>query len=215
MNMNVKPIPTLDPRINEIRALTAQIVNRDILPNERKLWAGWRDGAAEEERRGARELRESIKQKVKQAGLWAPHLPPEYGGAGLGFLEHAYMNEVLAYSMGAAALFGVVAPNSGNQAILLKYGTEEQKRKWLVPLDRGQDGVRLLDDRARLGRLRPALNQDHRSPRRRPVGDQRAQMVHLERVSRRLPYRHVPYRRERRRQRPHDADHRAQGHAGR
>jgi acyl-CoA dehydrogenase len=138
MHMNVKPIPTLDPRINEIRALTAQIVNRDILPNEQKLWAEWRNGATEEGRRSARELRESIKEKVKQAGLWAPHLPPEYGGAGLGFLEHAYMNEVLAYSMGAAALFGVVAPNSGNQTILLKYGTEEQKRKWLVPLTEGK-----------------------------------------------------------------------------
>ena len=52
---------------------------------------------------------------MKQAGLWAPHLPEEYGGAGLNFLEHAYMNEVLAYAMGAASLFGVVAPNSGNQ----------------------------------------------------------------------------------------------------
>ncbi len=138
MNMNVKPIPSLDARINEIRALTAQIVNRDILPNERKLWAGYRDRATDEERRSARELRESIKAKVKQAGLWAPHLPPEYGGAGLGFLEHAYMNEVLAYSIGAAALFGVVAPNSGNQQILLKYGTEEQKKKWLVPLTEGK-----------------------------------------------------------------------------
>ena len=48
------------------------------------------------------------------------------------------MNEVLAYSMGAAALFGVVAPNSGNQQILLKYGTAEQKRKWLVPLTEGK-----------------------------------------------------------------------------
>ncbi len=138
MQMNVKPIPTLDSRINEIRALTAQIVNRDILPNEGKLMAGWRDGSTDEDRRSSRELSESIKAKVKQAGLWAPHLPPEYGGAGLGFLEHAYMNEVLAYSMGAAALFGVVAPNSGNQTILLKYGTEEQKRKWLVPLTEGK-----------------------------------------------------------------------------
>jgi acyl-CoA dehydrogenase len=48
------------------------------------------------------------------------------------------MNEVLAYSMGAAALFGVVAPNSGNQKILLQYGTEEQKKKWLVPLTEGK-----------------------------------------------------------------------------
>ena len=138
MHMNVKPIPTLDARINEIRALTAQIVNREILPHERELWAGAREGATEADRHAARALRESIRQKVKQAGLWAPHLPPEYGGAGLGFLEHAYMNEVLAYSLGAAALFGVVAPNSGNQRILLKYGTEEQKRKWLVPLTEGR-----------------------------------------------------------------------------
>ena len=40
--------------------------------------------------------------------------------------------------MGAASLFGVVAPNSGNQKILLKYGTEEQKQKWLVPLTEGK-----------------------------------------------------------------------------
>ena len=40
MQMNVKPIPTLAPRINEIRELTANIVNREILPNEKALWAG-------------------------------------------------------------------------------------------------------------------------------------------------------------------------------
>ena len=53
---------------------------------------------------------------------------------GLDFLAHAYMNEVLAYAIGAARLFGVVAPNSGNQSILVKYGTAEQKEKWLLPL---------------------------------------------------------------------------------
>jgi len=56
---------------------------------------------------------------------------------GLDFLAHAYMNEILAYGVGAASLFGVVAPNSGNQSILVKYGTEEQKRKWLLPLIEG------------------------------------------------------------------------------
>jgi acyl-CoA dehydrogenase len=139
MPMNVQPIPTLSDRINQIRLLTAEIVNREILPHENRLWALRRDGAVSEaEREKARALREGIKAKVKQAGLWAPHLPEEYGGCGLSFLEHAYMNEVLAYSLGAAALFGVVAPNSGNQKILLKYGTEEQKRKWLVPLTEGK-----------------------------------------------------------------------------
>src|SRR3990170_3935685 len=139
MPMNVQSIAGVSDRINEIRLLTAEIVNKEILPVENQLWAWRRDGTVHEsDKKLARELRESIQAKVKQAGLWAPHLPEEYGGAGLNFLEHAYMNEVLAYAVGAAALFGVVAPNSGNQTILLKYGTEEQKRKWLVPLIEGK-----------------------------------------------------------------------------
>ena len=89
------------------------------------------------ERAAILELRADIKQKVKDAGLWAPHLPTEYGGMGLDFLTHAYMNDVLAYAVGAASLFGVVAPNSGNQSILVKYGTPEQKRQWLMPLIEG------------------------------------------------------------------------------
>jgi acyl-CoA dehydrogenase len=147
MPMNVKPIPTLDDRINEIRLKTAEIVNDDILPNEARLWGLRRGGAGgafgsdedrAQARKEAKELREQIKQRVKKAGLWAPHLPKEYGGMGLDFLAHAYMNEVLAYAIGAASLFGVVAPNSGNQTILLKYGTDEQKERWLLPLIEGE-----------------------------------------------------------------------------
>ena len=106
---------------------------------------------------------------MKQAGLWAPHLPTEYGGMGLDFLEHAYMNEVLAYAIGAASLFGVVAPNSGNQTILVKYGTEEQKQKWLLPLIEGDDGVGLLDDRAR---TTPAPTRARSTPPRVRDGDE-------------------------------------------
>ena len=136
--MNVQPIPTLDDRVNDIRARTAAIVNDDILPNEDILWRYNANGeVSDHDRRESHELREKIKAKVWEAGLWAPHLPTEYGGMGLDFLTHAYMNEVLAYAVGAASLFGVVAPNSGNQSILVKYGTEEQKRKWLLPLVEG------------------------------------------------------------------------------
>ncbi len=139
MPMNVSPIPTLDERINDLRMRTAEIVNEWILPNEAKLWKIGRDGeASDHDRREAIALREQIKEVVWNAGLWAPHLPKEYGGMGLDFLAHAYMNEVLAYGIGAASLFGVVAPNSGNQTILLKYGTEDQKQKWLLPLIAGE-----------------------------------------------------------------------------
>jgi acyl-CoA dehydrogenase len=136
--LNVNPVPTLDERINDIRMRTARIVNEEIVPSERLLWRwdhGGEEPAARVEERRAR--REEIKEKVKAEGLWAPHLPQEYGGMGLDFLAHAYMNEILAYAVGAASLFGVVAPNSGNQTILVKYGTEEQKRRWLLPLVEG------------------------------------------------------------------------------
>src|SRR3974390_1536155 len=99
MAMNVQPIPTASERINDIRGLTAEIVNREILPNENLLWASRTNpSVTDDDRKTAKELRERGRARVRQAGLWAPHLPTEYGGAGLDFLELAYMNEVLAYA---------------------------------------------------------------------------------------------------------------------
>jgi acyl-CoA dehydrogenase len=128
--MQIAPIPSLDDETNQIRLMTAEIVAGQIIPNENSLRFGSREIR--------KDLRRKITERVKVAGLWAPHLPEEYGGMGIGFLKHAYMNEILAWSPFSARLFGVVAPNSGNQKILLKYGTEEQKKKWLEPLIRGE-----------------------------------------------------------------------------
>ena len=121
--------PALGAEINDIRRRTAAIVTEDVIPNEAALR---RDGP------DAEALRAGIRERVKAEGLWAPHLPREYGGMGAGFLNHAYMNEVLAWSPLSNPLFGVVAPDSGNQTILVKYGTEEQKRRWLEPSVRGE-----------------------------------------------------------------------------
>lgn len=141
--INVTPIPGLSPDINDIRRRTADLINQEILPNEEALWQTRRGAEESKEKRDDRRhesaaLREEIKAKVVRAGLWAPHLPKEYGGAGLDFLSLAYMYEILAYAVGANALFGIAAPNSGNASILVKYGTEEQKQKWLLPLIAGE-----------------------------------------------------------------------------
>src|SRR5579863_2258152 len=138
MPISVTPVPTLDERINDIRMRTARIINEEILPTEDVLWSTRRAAdPSEADRRAAHERREEVKAIVKKEGLWAPHLPQEYGGMGIDFMAHAYMNEILAYAVGAASLFGVVAPNSGNQTILVKYGTDEQKERWLLPLIEG------------------------------------------------------------------------------
>jgi acyl-CoA dehydrogenase len=143
MPINVTPIAGLSDKINDVRRRTAELVNTEILPNEAVLWrssrgAGHVDDERVDERRESIELRESVKAKVAEAGLWAPHLPAEYGGAGLDFLSLAYMYEILAYAVGANVLFGIAAPNSGNASILVKYGTEEQKQRWLLPLIAGE-----------------------------------------------------------------------------
>lgn len=44
---------------------------------------------------------------MKESDLWALHLPKEYGGMGIGFIAHAYMNEILAWSPYSSRLFGV------------------------------------------------------------------------------------------------------------
>ena len=126
--MQISPIPSLDDETNQIRLMTAEIVAKEIIPNEHFL--------RQRDKRGVQEWARLINM-VKEKGLWAPHLPKEYGGMGIGFLKHAYMNEILAWSPFSNPIFGVLAPNAGTQKILVKYGTPEQKKKWLEPLVAG------------------------------------------------------------------------------
>jgi acyl-CoA dehydrogenase len=127
--VQISPIPTLDDETNQIRLETADVVANHIIPNEHFLM---RRGDPDTGKRWA-----DLMHMVKERGLWAPHLPEEYGGMGIGFLKLAYMNEILAWSPFSNPIFGILAPNSGNQKILVKYGTEEQKKKWLEPLVAG------------------------------------------------------------------------------
>ncbi len=159
--MNVRPIPTLDERINEIRHLTAEIVNKEILPHENEIWA-WRDGrSSDAEIEHGRRLREDIKRKVKKAKLWAPHLPREFGGMGLD-VPAARLHE-----RGAVLQPGRRVAVRRRRAELRQpdassssTARRSRSEKWLMPLTEGRDGVRLLDDRAAQPRFRPALADD-------------------------------------------------------
>jgi acyl-CoA dehydrogenase len=78
------------------------------------------------------------REKVKAMGLWAPHIPEAYGGQGLSLLEFAHVSEELGRSPIGHYLFNCQAPDVGNMEILIKYGTDEQKEKYLTPLAQGQ-----------------------------------------------------------------------------
>src|SRR4051812_12115421 len=86
----------------------------------------------------ALELVDSLRERAKADGLWAPNLPPEAGGTGTGFLAYAYLNEEIGRSTWAQYIFGCQAPDAGNAEILWEFGTEEQKERWLLPLVAGE-----------------------------------------------------------------------------
>ena len=80
------------------------------------------------------ELVRPLQQVVKDRGLWACHLGPEHGGKGYGQVKLALMAEVMGRSRFGPTVFGAQAPDTGNSEILARYGTAEQKARYLEPL---------------------------------------------------------------------------------
>src|SRR5271165_2135597 len=83
-------------------------------------------------------LEEPLKRKVKDAGLWAAHLPPELGGGGMGQVKLALLHEILGQAFYASEVFGNMAPDSGNAELIAVGATDEQKDRWLYPLLEGK-----------------------------------------------------------------------------
>ena len=90
----------------------------------------WRELSLE----GLTRAMEPLRERVKERGLWATHLPPELGGQGMGQVRLGLMHEILGTSPIAPLAFGNAAPDSGNSEILALAGTAEQKERWLHPL---------------------------------------------------------------------------------
>ena len=77
---------------------------------------------------------EILKQKAKALGLWNMFLPDETLGQGLSVQEYAHIAELTGRSLLAPTIFNCNAPDSGNMELLWRYGTEQQKQDWLMPL---------------------------------------------------------------------------------
>ena len=78
------------------------------------------------------------REKVKQMGLFTPHIPEEHGGGGLSLVEFAHLSEELGRSPLGHYVFNCQAPDAGNMEILMGHGTDEQKERWLKPLVAGE-----------------------------------------------------------------------------
>ncbi len=118
------------PRVATIVRTVREFVKEELLPIEPQL-----------ARQGFPALLPVLREKrerARQTGLWAGHLPEEHGGAGLSLTEFAHMSEELGRTPIGHYVFNCQAPDVGNMEILIEHGTPEQKAQFLGPLVRGE-----------------------------------------------------------------------------
>lgn len=84
------------------------------------------------------EIREGLKTKAKEKGLWNFWLTDSERGFGLSTVEYAYLAEEMGWCVLAPEVFNCSAPDTGNMEVLERYGTQEHKDKWLSKLLKGE-----------------------------------------------------------------------------
>jgi len=116
----------LDNLIRDIKSF----LDKDVLNLESKvLLHGWNASFDDLEKK---------RNKVKSLGYWTPQIPKKYGGMGLSLSEFSQISSILGSSPIGLYLFNCQAPDAGNMEILIEYGSNYQKDKFLKPLLAGE-----------------------------------------------------------------------------
>jgi acyl-CoA dehydrogenase len=121
---------------DKVKALLTRLrafMDEHIYPNEKRFYQ-----EIENARWSPTRVIEELKPKARAAGLWNLFLPDDENGAGLTNLEYAPLCEIMGRSVLAPEVFNCSAPDTGNMEVLARYGTPEQKERWLKPLLEGE-----------------------------------------------------------------------------
>src|SRR5216684_6149753 len=119
---------TLPPEVLAVRERVRAFMENEVAAAEARMRqeGGWRKGYA------------ALREKARATGLWAPHMPPEWGGMGLGALAMAFVSAECGRTLMGAYVLNCHAPDEGNMHTLLHHATEEQKVRYLRPLVDGK-----------------------------------------------------------------------------
>ena len=117
--------------VTDLERRLAAFMDEHIYPNE----ATFQQQIAEGDRWRPTRIVEELKAKARAAGLWNLFLPTSEYGAGLTNTEYAPLCEIMGRSPWLAPeAFNCSAPDTGNMEVLVRYGTPEQRTRWLEPL---------------------------------------------------------------------------------
>ena len=123
----------LNEKTKILQGRLQKFMDAHIYPNERRFHE-----EVERDRWKPTRIIEELKVKARAEGLWNLFLPNDERGAGLTNLEYAPLCEIMGRSHLAPEVFNCSAPDTGNMEVLARYGTPEQKEKWLTPLLAGE-----------------------------------------------------------------------------
>lgn len=126
---------TYSDKVKELQLKLTKFMEDYVYPNEKLYY----EQIDPQDRFGkVPPIMEELKQKAKDNGLWNLFLPESELGAGLTNLEYAPLCEIMGRSSIAPEVFNCAAPDTGNMEVLVRYGKEEHKEKWLKPLLNGE-----------------------------------------------------------------------------
>jgi acyl-CoA dehydrogenase len=120
-------------KTKELQRRLSAFMDEHIYPNEQRFHE-----EIERNRWQPTRTIEELKPKARAAGLWNLFLPDSENGARLTNLEYAPLCEIMGRSPMAPEVFNCSAPDTGNMEVLARYGTPEQKDRWLKPLLAGE-----------------------------------------------------------------------------
>jgi acyl-CoA dehydrogenase len=121
-------------KVKYLQKKLASFMEEHIYPNEARFYQEVNTG----DRWKVIPLIEELKPKAKAEGLWNLFLPESQLGAGLTNLEYAPLCEIMGRVPWSAEVFNCSAPDTGNMEVLVRYGTDEQRNRWLTPLLNGE-----------------------------------------------------------------------------
>ena len=123
------------PKVAELRAAVSNFMDAHVYKSEAAYFDAVDNG---ESRWIVPPVMEELKQRARSDGLWNLFLPESELGAGLSNLEYAPLAEIMGRSPIAPEVFNCSAPDTGNMEVLVRYGSDEQKERWLKPLLAGE-----------------------------------------------------------------------------